>query len=446
MQKYIEKLGYKTIPGDFYSKIEEWENWYKGKIESFHRYNQYNGKKLLARERATLGMAKKVCEDWANLLLNEKVVITTDSENVTKRLCEILDENNFKVKANQLIELSFALGTGAFVEYIDENKSVKIDYIKADMIYPLSWDNKSITECAFASEMVIENKKCIYLQLHILHNGKYVIQNKLFEKDGGKEVPLPKNIKPEFYTNSSTPLFQIIMPNIINSYDLSSPMGMSVFANSIDILKGIDLVYDSYQNEFRLGKKRIIVPVGMAQLNSDETGLTPVFDDNDTEFYAIKSNDKLCDLKEINMELRSEQHKEALRENINILSDKCGLGSDRYKFDQNGVKTATEIISDKSSLFQNLKKHEITLNKALCDMSKALLFLDMGLNDISVNIDFDDSIIEDTNTDFTRNMQLVSAGIMSKTEFRMWWMGETEKQAGKALKAIDDESEWNDEE
>lgn len=184
----------------------------------------------------------------------------------------------------------------------------------------------------------------------------------------------------------------------------------------------------------------------MAQLNSDETGLTPVFDDNDTEFYAIKSNDKLCDLKEINMELRSEQHKEALRENINILSDKCGLGSDRYKFDQNGVKTATEIISDKSSLFQNLKKHEITLNKALCDMSKALLFLDMGLNDISVNIDFDDSIIEDTNTDFTRNMQLVSAGIMSKTEFRMWWMGETEKQAGKALKAIDDESEWNDEE
>lgn len=77
---------------------------------------------------------------------------------------------------------------------------------------------------------------------------------------------------------------------------------------------------------------------------------------------------------------------------------------------------------------------------------KGAFVLDMGLNDISVNIDFDDSIIEDTNTDFTRNMQLVSAGIMSKTEFRMWWMGETEKQAGKALKAIDDESEWNDEE
>ena len=66
-----------------------------------------------------------------------------------------------------------------------------------------------------------------------------------------------------------------------------SPSGISVFANAIDQLEGADLVYDSYCNEFRLGKKRIIVPMSMAraQMESDGT-VIPVFDDRDVEFYA----------------------------------------------------------------------------------------------------------------------------------------------------------------
>ena len=109
-------------------------------------------------------MAKKVCEDWANLLLNEKVSIKAGS--YEKRLNEILEYNNFRVRGNQLIEIAFALGTGALVEYLDGDGDVVIDFIRADMIYPLSWDNGDITECAFGSTMVLDGKEAVYLQIH----------------------------------------------------------------------------------------------------------------------------------------------------------------------------------------------------------------------------------------------------------------------------------------
>jgi hypothetical protein len=51
------------------------------------------------------------------------------------RLTEILWANNFQTRANRLLELSFALGTGAFVEYKNADGDVVIDYIRADMIY-----------------------------------------------------------------------------------------------------------------------------------------------------------------------------------------------------------------------------------------------------------------------------------------------------------------------
>ena len=114
--RYLKQLGYGTVDDSFYTRIEGWFKWYKGKVTSFHTYRQYNGLKKITRQRKSLGMAKKIPEDWANLALNEKVEIVIDDETISGRVHEVLDANNFRVKGNQLLELAFALGTGAFVE------------------------------------------------------------------------------------------------------------------------------------------------------------------------------------------------------------------------------------------------------------------------------------------------------------------------------------------
>ena len=82
-------------------------------------------------------MAKTVSEDWACLALNEKVDITTDDQTVTDAVWDILNRNQFRTRGNQLLELTFAMGTGAFVERMDGD-DIKIDYVRAGMIYPLA--------------------------------------------------------------------------------------------------------------------------------------------------------------------------------------------------------------------------------------------------------------------------------------------------------------------
>lgn len=442
IQQYLQDSGYNTVSDDTFSHIDEWLEWYQGEVEAFHKYKVFNGIKVTECTRLSLGMAKKICEDWANLILNEKVAIKAGS--FDKRLQEILKLNNFRVRANQLIELAFALGTGAFVEYL-AGDAVVIDYVRADMIYPLSWDNGDITECAFGSYRVQDGEDVIYLQIHRFGNQEdgenpeeYYIENRLIDADSGKDLELGEDILPIVPTHSLRPLFQIITPNIQNNIDLDSPMGISVYANSISQLKGCDLVYDSYMNEFILGKKRIIVPVSMAKMMMGDEGIAaPVFDPNDTIYYAMPGDSKSdsLNLTENNMEIRSADHELGIQRSLDLLSLKCGMGTGRYQFSSSGVKTATEVISDKSDLYQNLKKNELPLTSAIIGMVEAVAFLD-GHEVVTVTVDFDDSIIEDSNTTVERNLKLVQGGLRSKLTAIMEINKCSKAEAEKELKLI----------
>lgn len=64
------------------------------------------------------------------------------------------------------------------------------------------------------------------------------------------------------------------------------------------------------------------------------------------------------------------------------------------------------------------------------DLVHAVLLLDgVKRQDFGVSVDFDDSIIHDTNTELEQNLKLVDAGLMRPFEFRMWWFNESEAQA-----------------
>ena len=418
VKKILKDLGYTPLPEGMCMPVELWKSWYEGKVDSFHEYRQYNGKRALRRTRKSLCMAKRVCEDWADLLFNEKVKVTAATKSAQEVIDRVFEGNNFRVSANKLVELAFALGTGAFVEHKTKD-SVLIDYVKADMIYPLAFSNGAITECAFASRMMIYGEMHTYINIHVLEDGKYVVYNKLYCERTKKQAPLPQEIAEIFYTNSDVALFQILTPNIANNICIDSPMGISVYANAIDVLEGIDLVYDSYQNEYRLGKKRIVVPLSMAKIEMEQQGeILPVFDDNDTEFYAFSGADPdNFSINEINMELRADSHETGLQRNIDLLSDLCGFGSGKYNYQTGRIKTATQIVSEQSDLFRNLKKHELLAEKVIKDLVRAILFLMSEDYMQEVTVNFDDSIVDDTETTITRALAEKQANIIDAAEY-----------------------------
>lgn len=429
--RYLVGRGYGCVQDDYYSQIALWQKWYGGKVPAVHNYTQYNGKKHLRRTRKTLGLAKTVSEDWANLLLNEKFQIGVDKASAKKKIDAVLADNQFAMRGNQLVELAFALGSGALVEYLDGG-TVKIDYIRAGMIYPLAWDNGKVSECAFASERTAGKKKQVYLNIHRLERGLYVIENRLFDRNGDTltETELPDGVRQEVRTGSKVPRFQVFTPNIANNLLPDSPLGLSIYANALDQLESADLVYDSYCNEFRLGRKRITVPISMARIAMEADGTSaPVFDDNDTEFYAIPQDDKSENkIQEHNMELRADAHEAGIQTMLNLVSWKTGSGGKRYVFRDGQVKTATEVISANSDLYRNLKKHELALEATLCGLVNAIADL-LHLGAVKAAISFDDSIISDTEADKMTFLQEIRDGVRQKWEYRVKFFGEDEATA-----------------
>jgi hypothetical protein len=69
-------------------------------------------------------------------------------------------------------------------------------------------------------------------------------------------------------------------------------------------------------------------------------------------------------------------------------------------------------------------------------------YIGAGLDEeVEISIDFDDSIIEDKETDFNRDARMVSMGVMNLWEFRAKWMNEDTDTAKNSLPGMEDLSD-----
>lgn len=467
--KLIELLQKVTKNNNFqlYEKSEYvnmWNDWYRGKSAKFHNYTIYLGKKELRLERFSLGMAKKVCEDWANLLINEKTDIVLSDEASQNVLNDIYRECAFWRRANVGIEKTFALGIGAFVVSVTgvptasngqivQSPTAKVDvsFVNATKIEPITFEDDRVTECAFISR----DSKHTYIAVHVKNEqGFYDIHNFVCEGIRDDSLNVIADRSYVFHTNNSLPWFYILKPNVANNIDIDSPLGVSIFANSIDTLKEIDLVYDSYQNEFALGKKRIYVSAKSFYIDPNTGETIYTFDTNDLVHYILPENDDgQNSIQDVTPPLRVTEHQLALQDQLNLLSYACGFGTEHYKFNAGGIATATQVISENSEMFRNIKKHEILIEEALITITRAVIyaantFTTLRLADnANIEVKFDDSIIEDKQAEKSSDRLDVSMGVMSKEEFRAKWFNEDIDTATKKIAAmssmtiVDDEEE-----
>ena len=68
-------------------------------------------------------MAKKVCEDMADLLLNERVTIVLDDQRTDAFVRQILQDNHFDTLGNEYQERKACSGTVAYVPCIEDLQS-----------------------------------------------------------------------------------------------------------------------------------------------------------------------------------------------------------------------------------------------------------------------------------------------------------------------------------
>ena len=457
----LKNLGYSTIPESWYALIDIWNQWYQGKVRGFHDYRVYNGLKHVHCTKLTAGLAKTVAENWADLLMNDKVTITLEGTAEQEFFDSVCRENNASQMLNRYEEYCFALGASAVVArvtdlQVDEDgrvvspaKGVCLDFVRADEIFPLSWRNGIILECAFASSHSYGGRSYVYLQIHHLDESRnYVVENHLFEllNDNLHEVsldtvPAYADVAPVFHTHSDQPLFVLNRPNVANNLDPDIPLGISIYANAIDQLKDCDNIFDSLNSEFVLGRKRIMVkPEALKNLDGE-----PLFDANDLVFYLLpEDSSNGSTVKEIEAILRTEEHFTGLQTALNMLALKTGFGASHWKFDSGHITTATQVIAANSEEFRTQCKHEIVLEQVLIDLARIILrlgnaFLGLSLNEeVEISVDFDESVIEDKAADFERDCRMLELGVLGKDEFRSKWLNEDLQTSTKAIQEIPD--------
>lgn len=438
------------------SYIEQWKSWYAGNVKSFHNYFIYNGKRKVNQKRFTMNMAKEISEDWSDILWSEKCKISMADEKSQEQFDELIENLDLYSLINQSIERSGALGTESAVVSVYDivenedgmtlevtNAKTRVDLVDVDWIFPLSWTNKGITECAFGSIEYIKGKKHIVLSVHKLNDaGNYVIKNHLFSETNGNltEIKEVDNTLTEFDTKSNVKWFSIFKPLLTNNLFNNSPFGIPHYANAIDNLKAVDISFDALKNEIQDGRKRVFARAEM--FNYDDGTQKMVFDPNDTTIYQLPSGATKDDLIQSDSDtLRTAQQIETLNTNLNILGSKVGFGENHYHFDGTNLSTATAVVSSNSKLFRRKKKLEIGYESAIYDLAKAIAYASTEFGSYNINtedmvIQFDDSIIEDKDAEANRAMREVQQKLISKVEYRMQVKGETKEIAEKAIEEI----------
>ena len=475
----------------YYFGIFIWKYLYRGYYKPWHRISAPTVKDALhERDLERMDTAKAICAELAGLIWNEQCEISVSQETGKDQLLDefvhdVLMKNGFWIKMQEHIEQVLALGGGAIKVWYEEKRdgdgnvipnsgNIRLGFCMADQFVPTAWDNTQVTDGVFISRQAKDGYYYTRLEWHKWDGLTYWISNEAYrseyKQNSAKE---PQDILGFRYPLSavypfldeqtplqglSTSLFAYYRPAIANNLDDDSPLGVSIYANALSTLKALDICYDSFVQEFRLGRKRIIVPAQCLRTVQDPVTKESrrFFDATDEAYVALKSDDTdALKIQDNTVSLRVGEHEQAINALLSILCLQVGFSAGTFTFDRaQGLKTATEVISENSKTYKTIKSNQLQIKAAIDRVVDAIIqvasLYDVHWNGTSIRtlsalgwetkVVFDDSILQDRQTNINEGILLATNGLMSKKRFLMEKLGYTEEEAVQELKEIKQES------
>lgn len=411
-----------------YDRIAKNKAIYSGYLDEWHHmsYRTSDGQ-IKTRDRLSMGMGKKIAEEMATLIFNEKASITIDDTAAHEFVEETLKKNGFHKNFSRYLEYAYALGGMAVKVYFYDGQ-VKLAYAVADAFYPLSSDSENIDEALFISEERRGDYYYTLLEWNEWEGSRYVVTNELYQSsvqgELGTRVGLatlyPDLEEKTYIDNLRRPLFVYFKPNIANNKDLTSPLGISLFENCYDDLFLLDYMYDFFFNEFRLGKRRIAVDRSMVRPYPDVNGnMVSVLDPEETVYESFNLEDGKG-VTDMSVDIRSTDIINSINSVLDVLSMKVGFNPGTFRFDGTGIKTATEVVSQNSKTYQTKNKHEVLIEEGIKELITSIIDVAKlykvyeGSSEIDIGVDFDDSIAQDRQENFNYYSGLVGAGFIPK--------------------------------
>lgn len=474
----------------YYFGIFIWKYLYRGYYKPWHRISAPTVKDALhERDLERMDTAKAICAELAGLIWSEQCKIsvgqdTGEIQPLDEFVHDVLMKNGFWTKMQEHIEQVLALGGGAIKVWYEEKRdgegnvipgsgSIRLGFCMADQFVPTAWDNTQVTDGVFISRQAKDGYYYTRLEWHKWDGLTYWISNEAYraeyKQNSAKEPQdilgfrYPLNAAYPFLDEQtplqglSTSLFAYYRPAIANNLDDDSPLGVSIYANALSTLKALDICYDSFVQEFRLGRKRIIVPAQCLRTVQDPVTnqVRRFFDATDEAYVALKTDDTdALKIQDNTVSLRVGEHEQAINALLSILCLQVGFSAGTFTFDRaQGLKTATEVISENSKTYKTIKGNQLQVKTAIGQVVDAIVqvasLYDVRWNGTSIRnlsalgwetkVVFDDSILQDRQTNINEGILLANNGLMSKKRFLMEKLGYTEEEAVQELEEIKQE-------
>lgn len=460
VRRKLKELGY-TPDTSMAGDVERWWSWYTATAEWYTVQREVLGHRFRAKRRS-VHPARFVCREWASAILDDDgTTVTVEDlgrpmgddpgeaevlavEDASEWLADWCDRNRFVNKAQMALERAFALGTAAMALWFHaaEDGTVRVRPRRYDarMVLPLTWDDDEVTECAFVTTARYKGRAVDQLQCHVLEDDGYHVKTWLFSRDqagGGTEIR-DDSILEDYATGTRRPAFCILRPALDNVYSDGTALGQSVFADAIDVLKGVDNAWDSLQDEIDTTKVKVFMSDDLIDVVDKDGRPQPIpMSPDNIVIHKVAGNGVDQMLQTFQPKIRTTELVAALNIALAELGAICGFGPNYLRFDKDGgLKTAKEVSSDNSTFARNIRKHENEIEPQLEALLGCLVDCVTGSDGAQVNVRFDDSIISDTDSEKTMMMAEIGAGVMLPREYRQKFLGEGEDEAQAAIDQI----------
>lgn len=264
-----------------------------------------------------------------------------------------------------------------------------------------------------------------------------------------KEVPVWADLQPEATIRNTGGKLLIGWYKVAsaNNVDLDSPLGVSVFAKARDLIRDADKQYSRLLWEFEGGE--LAVDVDPTVLRPKNTSAS----DGSRHYDAPQLNQRLFRGVDLNADetyhvfsppLRDGSLLNGLNSILSRVEDSCGLARGTISDPTQEAMTATQLKILRKRTYDTITGNQNALEEALLDVVHAM---DVhatlaGLapdGEYEVSFEWDDSIITDTDQQLNERLALANAGVISRSELRGWYLGETDAQAQAAIAQIDQE-------
>lgn len=393
-----------------------------------------------------VGLPAAICREVARPTLVEFTANITGSKRA-----DYLNENfqTAKENFNRALELGLALGGVALKPYI-YGDNMLVDVTGAAGFQPTKFDPSGRCIGGVFKDKPVKVNGTYYVRLesHELNGTTYTIKNKAYYSDSsgsvGADAQLPDipewaDIEPEVtIENVDGPLFAYFKPPIANTADSNSMCGMSIYgdAATVELIKQADEQWERLRWEYKSSERKVLM---------DGTSSTAdMFNKRLFEIGPFSPNGDF--FQHIEPQIRDDAIYRGFQNTLRRVEFNIGLSYGDISDPQTIEKTATEIRSSKQRKYVLVSSIQAALAHTFDSLIYAMdvyasLYGLAPAGDYEATYDWGDSILDDQETkdkEFSRDLQLTSAGVMNPWELRAKYFNEDEDTAKAALPTAQD--------